>query len=385
MQTYDFAVIGRGLMGTACARWLAAHGHSVALIGPDEPADRRSYAGPFASHHDAARITRKVSHDPVWSLLSAASIDRYADIEVRSGIAFFRPTGAMMAGRYTPVMSSFTRGLEASGATYGSTRLTPADVRDQFGFYLPCDAVISYESDAAGWINPRAMRRAHEKLAISDGCHVIRQSVATLQDGRIRLANGDQISAAEIIVATGGYARTDRILPKRPAMRVYARTIAFAEVAGPIPEMPTLIWVPETVEDDLYMLPPVQYPDGRWLIKIGGETDSPLLENNTDMTRWFQGPGRQEAGDFLLTQLRDLLPNIPWQRTHTEPCAVSFTATGYPYIARVDDHLTLLTGGNGAGAKCADELGRLGAEVALGGVAKVGDTAFEAVFDHGKA
>ena len=36
-------VVGRGLMGTACARHLAEAGCEVVLVGPDEPVDRASH------------------------------------------------------------------------------------------------------------------------------------------------------------------------------------------------------------------------------------------------------------------------------------------------------------------------------------------------------
>ena len=55
---FDISVVGRGLMGTAAARYLAQMGHRVALIGPSEPQNRATHDGPFGSHHDAGRITR---------------------------------------------------------------------------------------------------------------------------------------------------------------------------------------------------------------------------------------------------------------------------------------------------------------------------------------
>ncbi len=52
-MTTDFAVLGRGLWGTAAAMYLARAGHSVTLIGPSEPDHPQGFDGPFASHHDA--------------------------------------------------------------------------------------------------------------------------------------------------------------------------------------------------------------------------------------------------------------------------------------------------------------------------------------------
>jgi sarcosine oxidase len=365
-QTYDFAVIGRGMMGTACARWLAEAGHSVVLIGPDEPRDRAANRGPFASHHDAGRITRRVSHDARWSAWSSASIDRYWELENTTGIDFFHEVGALMAGHRKGTMAPFVDGFLGVAKTLtDEPEMLDADaVRQRFGYDLPAGSTASFERTRGGWINPRLYRTALENRALGAGATVVHEAASSIADGVVSTGT-DQIHAGQIVVATGGYAATDGLLPARPKMRVYARTIAFAEVAGPL-NLPTMIWVPEGIDDDLYMLPPIRYPDGKWYLKVGGEQDSPQLTTNAEMTDWFQSAGRLEAGDMLLGELRRVLPDVPWVRTHTEACAVTFTQTGYPYIDRVDARLTVLTGGNGAGAKCCDELGRMGAEVALG-------------------
>ena len=50
-----------------------------------------------------------------------------------------------------------------------------------------------------------------------------------------------------------------------------------------------------------------------------------------------------------------------------------WTETGFPYIERLDAVVTAVIGGNGAAAKCGDEIGRLGARIALGhGIAEEG-------------
>src|SRR3546814_20993789 len=83
---YRIIVIGRGLIGSAAGRHLADLTDGVALLGPDEPADRAAHAGVFASQYDAARMTRVVAPDPAWAVTARRSSDRYADPEGRSGL-----------------------------------------------------------------------------------------------------------------------------------------------------------------------------------------------------------------------------------------------------------------------------------------------------------
>jgi sarcosine oxidase len=369
----DFIVVGRGLMGTACARHLAEAGCQVALIGPDEPADRAMHDGPFGSFHDAGRITRAIAHDPVWSRLSTRSLARYPELEARSGIAFYKACGGMMAGPVDGTMADFTAGFFGTSTALGLThdRLSGAALAERFPMFRMSKGSLAAFDPAGGVIDPRAMRRAHERLAVSAGAEVIATHVLAREGTRLTLANGQTMSAGHVVLATGGWAATAPLDMPRPAMDVFLRTVLLAEVsdaeAAGLTGMPSLIYVPEAAETDLYVLPPIRYSDGRLYLKIGGEKFSAQAHDDVALNAWFKTEGNIEAGNVLLAALRQLMPDLRIARTATAACAVSFTTTGYPYIARLDDQVTLLTGGNGAAAKCADELGRLGAIAALGG------------------
>ncbi|QBY01589.1 FAD-dependent oxidoreductase [Rhodophyticola sp. CCM32] len=384
---FDIAVIGRGLMGSACARHLAETGVRTALIGPDEPPDPGACQGPFGSHHDQGRITRHLAHDADWSRLSSRSIARYGALEAESGLNIFTPCGGMISGPETGPGSDVIHHVldVAKALATPHDRLDAAALPDRFPFFRFAPGhLAAWEADG-GYINPRALRDAEGILAARAGAQIIRQAVTGLQSGTLQLADGTTFTAGHVVMATGGYAATNGLLLARPKMRVYARTIVFAEVdeteATRLAHMPSLIFFPQNGTYDLYLLPPIRYPDGKLYIKIGGETDSPRLTDDAQMTAWFHSDGNAEAGAKLLGHLRDLMPDLAIRSTHTGACVVSFTDTGYPYVARLSDHLTLLTGGNGAGAKCCDELGRLGAKTALGdGFASEGyDTDFHAV------
>lgn len=373
MERADFVIIGRGLMGTACALHLARAGCDVVLVGPDEPVDRAAHEGPFGSFHDAGRITRAIADDPVWSRLATRSIARYRDLERGAGIPFYSVRGALMAGPETGPMAGFTQGFLACPAQLGLTheRVSGARLAQGFAcFDLPRDSQAVFDP-LGGVIDPRAMRRAMETLAVAAGARVIAASVTGRDGAVIALATGDRLLAGHVVVATGGWAAAAPLSAPRPAMQVYQRSVLLAEIdadtAARLAQMPSLIYVPMGGQTDLYVLPPIRYPDGRVYIKIGGERTSPRAHDATTLNRWFKTTGSAQAGAVLEMELRKLMPDLAIVRSRTAACAVSFTATGYPYVARLDAGTTLVTGGNGAAAKSADEIGRLGAVAALGG------------------
>jgi len=369
---HHFLVIGRGLMGTSCACHLAQMGHRVTLIGPDEPQDRQAFQGPFASHHDAGRITRGLAENADWSKLALRSIERYGDFERSVGLSFYHQTGVMMCGPHTGPAASFSQSFlsVAERMQLDHDVLHGTEISQRFPWFeIPNDNVAAWEK-LGGWINPRLLRRAMEQTAIQSGADIVPSWVARQTGTTVTLATGDVITGDHIVVATGGYCATADWCDIRPAMQVYARTVVLAQVsqaqAQSMAALPSAIILPTgaQLDQDVYILPPIQYPDGQYYIKIGGEESSPLLTNDTDMQHWFRSGGDPVAADMLEHQLRQLMPRVPFQSITRDACAVSFTQTGLPYIETVSDGLTLVTGGNGAAAKSCIEIGKLGAMTA---------------------
>jgi sarcosine oxidase len=345
MGEVEVAVVGAGMMGSAAARHLADRGVRVALIGPEEPADRAAHDGVFASHYDAARITRRLDPDPGWSAAAAASIARYPELERRGGRRIFRETGVLMAGPETGPAAGFLAQTEAAGRAAG------------VGFErLSRDAVSArFPSQAQGAELVRAE---------------VRDIRETAEGVTLRLSDGGELRAGRALVACGAFSGAAGLLPDPPKLRVHARTVALlaldAREAARLAAMPAILLRPPDRACDPYILPPVRYPDGRKYLKIGGDPEDRVLEGPEAIKAWFRGGGDAGVADFLAGRLEALLPGLRHEGVRAEACATSFTGDGRPLIARQTERIAALTGGCGAAAKSADELGRRGALAVMG-------------------
>lgn len=377
------AVIGRGPIGSAAARHLARAGQAVVLIGPGEPAQKATHRGVFASHWDEGRITRALDPDPFWSAVSRASIARYAEIEAESGIGFFTESGAMIAA---PAGGDYMRDVAAVQAEAGinAETLTGAALAARFPcFAFPDGIEARYEPRGAGHVNPRRMVAAQTEAARRAGAEVMDATALrldiTAKGARVITDAGD-VPADRVLVANGGWANT--LLPEPLPLAVHARTIAFfaqdahaqdtfaqdtfaQDTAAAPGGMPTLVYRTPAGEVP-YLLPPIRYPDGQHYVKIGGDPEDSLLDTPEAVGDWFRSGGSVEVGVYLRTLIEGLMPGLDTSRMHVEPCVTVFTPEDRPAIRRLGARLAVAVAGCGRGAKCADELGRMAAEVVAG-------------------
>lgn len=378
LPAYDVLVIGAGLMGSAAARHLALDGAKVALIGPLEPLHKATHAGVFASHYDAARITRKIDSRQNWARFSQAAIGRYEDVQAQGDQTFFAPVGAIIAGPEVGKGSDFIQTAQRNAqvddvlheALHGDA------LKARFPYFNFPDGILAlYEAEQAGWIDPRAHVEAEIAAASRDGVDMYRtevtQMIETPTGVEAHCADAQVINGAKAVVACGAFSKAEGLLPEPLPLRVYGRTIAFCELdaaeAARLAAMPSVVYLPPDMVTDPYILPPVRYPDGKTYIKIGGDPADRELHSIDAMKDWFRTDGDPQVGQFLEGLLTDLMPDLAYRAVTTGSCATCFTPHGNPLIYHQTDRLIALTAGNGAGAKCADELGRLGALVARGG------------------
>lgn len=364
-------VVGCGLIGAAAARHLAMAGHQVLVIGPGEPVDKRHHQGVFGSHYDEGRITRRLATDRFWTDVSTASIDRYPKITTESGIPFHTPCHAMMAGA---TGSAF---IKAARDTRQARRVRSEVVTDDMlanrlpFFNFPPNFTGFLEGDGAGHISPRALVAAQTAAARRYGAAIIPHPATGLSEHRsgvtIHTAQGDH--DADIALLCAG-AMTDHLAPRALHQRVYARTVALFEVdpseATRLSAMPTLVfrWPGDTAEP--YLLPPIRYPDGKTYLKLGGDPVDVELHSPAEIADWFRSGGNTAVRDHLEASLRRLMPDLAIKTVTMDACVTTFTPSGFPVIDWLSPRVATASGGNGAGAKCSDELGRLGAALCSG-------------------
>ncbi|MGQ4810628.1 Monomeric sarcosine oxidase [Candidatus Entotheonellaceae bacterium PAL068K] len=371
--TYDYIVIGKGLMGTAAARHLSATSQRLALIGPDEPANRSSHRGIFGSHYDEGRITRILDPDHIWALLAQRSLARYREVEAQSGIAFYREVGHLMVAPQPSRAFDFVSRVQRVAAHLGVEYETYTDAGLARRFpYLAFEpgSVGLYQPHTAGYVSPRSQVRAQATAAQKQGATLIAETVDRLHQtaGHVEVHTdaGQTYQATQVLLATGGFYNAKGLLPRPLDIAVHARTIILLELgatdAARLHGMPSIIYTPRDPAGHCYILPPIRYPNGKTYLKIGGHPNDPTLDSLAALQGWFRGPGDPAAAQHLTAKLQGIVRHLQPLSMHSDSCVTTHTPGEQVYATRLEGgRLGVLVGGNGRAAKSADEIGRLGA------------------------
>ncbi len=400
---FDFIVIGKGLIGSAAARYLSMRGQT-AVIGPDEPPDLQTHEGVFASHYDQGRITRQLNQDEVWAALARLSVAQYPMLEAESGIRFHYQVG----GLYVPAAAEAPSYLlEMAGLA--ERFAVDYEVMDEAAWHgrwpylrFPDGWSGLYEAEPAGYINPRKLILAQLAAGQKQGLEIVRgtaTSVNSVQAASLESASGyltvttdtgQSYRTKKVLIAAGAFSNAFALLPQKLKVRVKTETIILAEtppdVAERWMEMPSVVYYIESPElDSIYLLPPIRYPDGRIYLKMGCNTAADrYLSDLTEIGEWF----RQGESDVMLAAMRaalqGMMPELAALSWQTGRCVVTYTTHGRPYIGLVGDgRMGVAVGGNGSGAMSSDGIGQMGAELLADGrwSADLAEALFRPVFE----
>lgn len=372
---YDVAVVGAGMFGSAAAKYLAAAGLRTLIIGADEPQDWQEHDGVFGSHYDEARITRIVDPDPYWGELAARSIEQYPVIEKQSGIKFHHAVGCLRVAILQENGESAQLDCLQNGADQNAVTkvLSSEDAARQFPYFTFPETVDAiWETGQAGYINPRRLVQAQLKIAQNNNALLKRETAQEIipEDDavKIRTREGQIYRAQKVLLAAGAYSKF--LIEHSEAIKVHPVQVMLAEVEKPSDNMPCLIYSlkDHPVLEDIYLLPPVQYSDGKWYLKIGAfPLQLQIAETERELKNWFQREPADEETYATKQVLKELMPGLKVLSTRVVPCVWTYTPQTQPFIkVLLEDakgRIGVATGGCGRGAKSSDAIGKLGAEL----------------------
>jgi sarcosine oxidase len=283
----DFLIVGNGMFGAAAARYLAPHG-TVTVVGPDA---REDGSGGYGAHHDEGRIIGDLSRDIVWTELNRLS---------RVGMTALDPALITQCGTLTVTTPDGPRYLsvaaeirERHGTDIRVLDPDQASVGFPMARFGPDETIL--HQPAAGHFSPRRYVALATQSARADGAETISGTVRVLRasaaGAEAELDDGRQLRAETAIVATGAFAAGSDLLPVPVALRAKSEVYVMAELddqqaaeMGAMPCMNRTIRHPQL--SDLYVLPPIRYPDGCTYIKFGA---------NTMIDHWLPEPAAVRA------------------------------------------------------------------------------------------
>ena len=366
----DVAVVGRGILGSPCARVLAEAGCSVLLIGQGEPADRRTHDGVFASHHDDTRITRVIDPDPLRAWLGHRALDDFRRLEASTGERILTEVGHLWIATSDEIDTLVEADLRFG---LGCSRHDAAGLSSVFpNLSVPGGLQGLFQPDRAGYLDPRAYVRAEGLAFGSAGGTVLEALVTSVRDiGTTVLieTSAGTITADRAVLATGAFFAHGDTPAASLDLTVGTHTMLTVEIppaeAERLADLPSLILKPGEPGRDCFVLPPKFLPDGRAVIKIGVSHQGLRLTVD-EITAWFRTDGDPEQADRQEGLLTDLLPGLAVLGRTTAPCVTTYTPSGHPVIDDLTPRVSAVIGGNGYVAKCAPAIGEIAAGRLIG-------------------
>lgn len=426
---YQFAVVGNGLIGSAAGRYLSEWSNSsVVIIGPGEPSsaqnndavdadDEKGDKTVFSSHYDHGRLCRPVSQDPIWHVINGQAVAKYISLEERSGIRFYDPVGRVKVGRQRTAseQEELLDWMKRTQEQHSKIKFQYFPAGDQswkqtlfpmLDFPLDCD--LFAESAPSGIINPRQLIAAQNAIAQKEGgATILSQLVVKLELSsandvvRIHLANGKLISADKVLIACGAFTNFNNLLPQPIPLLYKTETTVWGTVSEDTaralqgmpavtydmpPQRKTGVIAQETVQptiDDLYMAPPLLYPDnngGTYKIKMGCNTIHEQWPTTlVEIQEWFRAGNSDVDLPAMTEALQSQLPAVPFIDFTSHRCIVTYTPSGYPTIDAApsgqdndsshgqERRIFVAGGGNGTSAQGSDTLGHLAARLMYDG------------------
>ena len=379
MKHFSLIVIGKGLVGAAAAKYLSDDDPNVAIIGPDEPTDYDESIV-FGSHYDQTRVQRIIGKDQVWTKLNLDSVKQYADLQKQSGVYFHHPVGCLYVNPngkdgYLQNAEVLCKSLGLTFQPYRNGREIARDFKE---FKFPDEAEGLLEESPAGYINPRLLLKAQLQMLEQKKVAIFRETVLGVEflgdRFNLKTHEGNSYAASKVLVATGSFVNFPCLIPQKLDMRTKSEVVLSVklgdEEAERLSRLPSLLYeIDDDEKDGVYMVQPVQYPDGAYYLKLGCNTPEDIAFQNLEQVQeWFRKGESDHFAPKMLEALRMILPSLSFTEYGTKRCITSYTVHGRPFIGETAQRGLYIAGGcNGYSAMCSDGIGNVAAHLMING------------------
>lgn len=374
---FECIVVGKGLIGSAAARYLQKEVGNVAIIGPDEPTDTLK-ASVFASHYDQGRVQRLLGIDPVWTLLNKKAAVRYPMLERDSGVQFHHPVGCLYVAPHGK--DDYLKNVpeQAQQFNLGYQFLETGEIIHKAipDYNFPAPSFGMLEPGPSGHINPLKLLKAQLSIFKKNGgvAHSETVSGVELKNNiyRITTIEGNIFQASKILVTAGAFSNFMNLLPRPLDLFLKSETVLLAQIgrqeAKRLTHLPSLLYEIDNGEiEGVYAIRPVEYPDGNFYLKIGCNLKTDIIFSDLEkIQEWFRHGDSDSNLGILKETLHSIIPSIKVEDYKTKRCIISRTKHRKAYIGNVDGYqLFVAAGGNGYSAMCSDSLGHIAAHMVL--------------------
>ena len=234
VRTYDFVVIGAGVMGAVTAMNLARTGKKVLLV------ERFQIGHNRGSSHGRSRIFRFSYRDEVYVRMAQESRELWRALEADSGETILHVTGGLDAGEG---IEDNATALQACGATF---ELVDAyDARGRWPVELETGESVLWQPDAGVLLADLAVQTfvgqaVKAGASIQEGLGV--DSIEET-DLAVRLRAGSMVIEAGVAIVTAGGWVKDLLGPLglAPDVKVTRESVAYFRVVGEAPP-PMVEW-----------------------------------------------------------------------------------------------------------------------------------------------
>jgi len=380
-MTFDIIVIGKGLIGSAAAKYISRTNLKVAIIGPDEP-EAYIDGTVFASHYDSGRVFRQLGKNLAMTTINSQAHKEYPLLQAQSGINFQQGNGCLYINPTGE--DDYLRSIVKRAKTHSVPIIKYENgqaITTDFPFLnLPIASCGMYEGHPSGHINPRLLIQAQLKVIEKNKGTIIREVVekVTYQKENIlvQTSNNTVYHGKKVIFAMGAFTNFFGLLKEQIDLTLKSETVILAQLAieevERLTNLPSLLYeldIPEI--EGIYATQPIKYPDGNYYLKIGANlpTDLYFHKDVQEIKDWFVHGNSDSHIPILQKHLQKILPDLQIKKVLSKRCILVRTnhPLENPYIGTLQKGKSYVAIGNGWSGANSDGSGYVVARLAMDG------------------